>query len=420
LGLGVVKCRTDGMTSAEAEVEQRGRGSDDGRAPAARAHVAVSLSAVIAPPALPPGINFFCTYAPSMASPMLGHASRRVSARVRGALRSECRWRPLSSFTKSATDTTTPVKTYISRSDDPYLNLSIEHHLLQETPSDSVVLFLYTNRPCIVIGRNQNPWMEVNLGLLDATSRTPANLGKVDLVRRRSGGGTVFHDEGNINWSVICPSSIFTRDKHAEVVVSALRKLGVERSRVNQRHDIVLDQGPRSQREVAPHDTHRTPFETDASNGPPALKVSGSAYKLTRARSLHHGTCLLSSPNLPIIPSYLHSPAKPFMNARGVESVSSPVGNVGIDHADFIDAVSEEFSLRYGKSEAIEVGEEQAEEEKVRKGLAEITTMDWIMGQTPQFTFSTHPDWEGANTAIMASTTLPPSVCQPELPGVVD
>ncbi|KAK4610552.1 Putative lipoate-protein ligase A [Fulvia fulva] len=287
-----------------------------------------------------------------------------------------------------------PVQSYISRSRDPYLNLSIEHYLLQKAAPDSAVLFLYVNRPSIIIGRNQNPWLEVNLALLDASrgrpETEPPGLGGVDLVRRRSGGGTVFHDEGNVNWTVICPSTQFTRDKHAEMVVRALRSCGVERSRVNARHDIVLDQGHRAAR-ADPDDTHSTPFEAIDFDTPKPLKVSGSAYKLTRNRALHHGTCLLSSPNLPVIPDYLHSPAKPFMTARGVESVSSPVGNILLSNDDFIAAVQKHFSKHYEAQSqpTIEVDEGWLEQEDIRKGYEELKSLDWTYLQTPQYSLST-------------------------------
>lgn len=117
-----------------------------------------------------------------------------------------------------------PVQSYTSTSNDPYLNLSIEHHLLQKSTPETTIFFTYVNRPSIIIGRNQNPWLEVNLALLNPTRHThddASSPGAIDLVRRRSGGGTVFHDEGNVNWSIICPSANFTRDKHAEMVVRA-------------------------------------------------------------------------------------------------------------------------------------------------------------------------------------------------------
>lgn len=290
-----------------------------------------------------------------------------------------------------------PVQSYISSSSDPYLNLSIEHHLLQKSSPESAILFLYVNRPSIIIGRNQNPWLEVNLALLKASGQhrpetEPTGLGNVDLVRRRSGGGTVFHDEGNVNWTVISPSAKFTRDKHAEMVVRALRSLGISRSRVNERHDVVLDQGTEDNAtSIDQEDTHATPYQVKGGDGPRALKVSGSAYKLTRQRALHHGTCLLSSQNLNVIPHYLHSPAKPFITARGVESVSSPVGNISLPNGNFMTAVRKQFGDMYdaGTSNGIqEVNRSWLEMDSVRKGYDELRSRDWTFLQTPQFTVS--------------------------------
>ncbi|CAK1362558.1 putative lipoate-protein ligase A [Cercospora beticola] len=289
-----------------------------------------------------------------------------------------------------------PIQSYISTSRDPYLNLSIEHHLLQKSSPESAILFLYVNRPSIIIGRNQNPWVEVNLALLGPSrnhlATEPPGLGAVDLVRRRSGGGTVFHDEGNVNWTVICPSADFTRDKHAEIVVRALRSCGVERARVNARHDIVLDQGTRGV-DTDPEDTHSTPYEATDFDTPRPLKVSGSAYKLTRNRALHHGTCLLNTPNLNIIPDYLHSPAKSYISARGVESVSSPVGNILLSNEDFVSAVQEHFAKQYGGTrDPLEVGAESLDDEVVRKGYDELKSLDWTYLQTPQWSMSSSDD----------------------------
>jgi len=261
------------------------------------------------------------------------------------------------------------------------MNLSIEHFLLQKTAPESAVLLLYVNRPSIIIGRNHNPWLEVNLALLNPArhryddrfkTEPPGLEAPIDLVRRRSGGGTVFHDEGNVNWTVISPSASFTRDKHAEMVVRALRSCGVARSRVNERHDIVLDQGEHRGAETDVSDMHATPYE---SRDVKPLKVSGSAYKLTKGRALHHGTCLLSSPNLNVIPHYLHSPAKPFISARGVESVSSPVGNILLKNEDFIQAVQDQFARLYSDGSAVraeDVGDDWIEHPPVMKGFEEL------------------------------------------------
>lgn len=348
------------------------------------------------------------------------------------------------------------VQLYISRSTDPYLNLSIEHFLLQKSHPDSVVLLLYTNRPCIVIGRNQNPWVEVNHGLinqprilsklraeLDSTNagvREEDHGGKASptaqdvdaddvlLVRRRSGGGTVFHDAGNVNYSVIGPPASFDRDKHAEMVVRALQGLGRGQRqktplsvRVNERHDIVLDVVPPKQA-LEEEDTG-----TGTTGDVKTFKISGSAYKLTRTRSLHHGTCLLSSPHLPFLGRLLRSPAAPYIKARGVESVRSPVRNVGVPNAAFEDAVVGEFLAMYGnghgrdgrRTQGLDVDAEiiaAADVEyipEIQAGVAELRSLDWIYAQTPQFVFSSHPTTDDPRPRPDLPTDLPPCFFPP-------
>lgn len=264
-------------------------------------------------------------------------------------------------FTDYTSNPLNKVQIFQSSSSDPYVNLSIEHHLLQCSHPDSTLLFLYRSRPCVVIGRNQNPWLEANLSRLRAgiPGDQGQDAGAVSLVRRRSGGGAVFHDAGNANWSVICPSAAFDRDRHAHMVVRALQGLGVKGVRVNSRHDIVQDIGDESLREGQDERT---------------FKVSGSAYKLTRLRSLHHGTCLLSSPNLDRISPLLRSPASPYIKARGVESVRSKIRNVGVGYDDFVTAVLAEFQGMYGEAESgtITVSADALEIPGVRKGVDEL------------------------------------------------
>lgn len=187
----------------------------------------------------------------------------------------------------------------------------------------------------------------------------------------------MFHDEGNVNFSVICPPDVFDRDTHAEMIVRALKKLGRPNTRVNVRHDIVMDVDSSS---------------ADNAPGNETFKISGSAYKLTRLRSLHHGTCLLQSPNLGSISGLLRSPAEGLIKARGVDSVRSPVRNVQLNIDDFKNAVVDEFGLMYGQFDIMdEINDEVALEiEKVAHGYNELQSRAWIYGQTPRFTFCTH------------------------------
>jgi lipoate---protein ligase len=295
-----------------------------------------------------------------------------------------------------------------SRTTDPFLNLAIEDHLLRTSDHSTHILFTYVNRPCVVIGRNQNPWLETNLAALKPgvpapTEEDPKASQEVLLVRRRSGGGTVFHDEGNLNYSFLVPNDkAFNRNKHAEMVVEAIRGISpkstfrgeqllphalTEGIRVNERHDIMMP--ARDESGLAP--------AKDAEE----VKVSGSAYKLTRGRALHHGTLLLSSPNIKSIGSYLRSSARGFIDAKGVESVRSPIGNLRFsDSSSICDLLREEiekagaqvFRARYpdGGLHISTVSESDAEDnDPINAGVAELRSLSWKYLQTPTFTFTT-------------------------------
>ena len=232
-------------------------------------------------------------------------------------------------------------------------------------------------------------------------------------MRRRSGGGAVFHDEGNLNYSVIVPNSTheaFQRKTHAEMVVRALRRLlacggggGVKVTamtvRVNERNDIVMD---------------------SADSGGTPLKVSGTAFKLTRGRALHHGTLLYASPNLGNISKMLKSPARDFISAKGVASVRSPVGNLfeitqatqegGLEtesrRAELREKLEGEIMVEFrkmyhaqsgtGEFVEFEVGEKDVQlhdewGQDISKGMREMMSPEWTFDQTPGFVFSTRP-----------------------------
>ncbi|WWC69572.1 uncharacterized protein I206_103515 [Kwoniella pini CBS 10737] len=253
---------------------------------------------------------------------------------------------------------------YISESHDPWFNLSYEDWLLRNTPHEQPVLFLYRNFPCVVIGRNQNPWKET----------TPHHLREVGipLVRRRSGGGTVFHDMGNTNFSIILPRLLFTRSHGAELVSRAIReRLGIKQCTVNERNDVIIKDGENE------------------------LKMT---YKIIQHRAYHHGTMLISS-SLSELGKSLRSNS-PNMQTKSILSHRSPVttlnhylpsGRNPIHHDEFIQAITAEFNKVYAngvnkKMETREVNSIWIKEPKVWKGVEELKSWEWQFGQTPEFT----------------------------------
>ncbi|KAJ1891754.1 hypothetical protein LPJ66_006740 [Kickxella alabastrina] len=229
--------------------------------------------------------------------------------------------------------------------------------ILRKSDPESFVLYLWRNRPTIVIGRNQNPWKECNLKMMASRD--------VLLARRTSGGGSVYHDMGNSNYTVVMPREAFTRDKCAEMVSRALHHADIP-AYVNERHDVAVE----------------------------GRKISGSAFKLTNKRAFHHGTMLIDA-DLGRLHGCLHSEAKDDIEALGVESVRSVVTNLreyslSIDHLTFCQAVMSEFGRTFGKLDVgrnVTVWDESdthvvgmVEEERKR-----ISTWKWLYGQTPRF-----------------------------------
>ncbi|KAJ2856519.1 hypothetical protein J3B02_001554 [Coemansia erecta] len=214
-----------------------------------------------------------------------------------------------------------------------------------------MLIFADGSRHCM------NPWKECNLSMMAERD--------VLLARRTSGGGAVYHDMGNTNYTVVMPRDAFTRDRCAEMVARALVNEDIP-AYVNARHDVAVD----------------------------GKKISGSAFKLTSKRAFHHGTMLIDA-DLRRLDGCLRSKAHGEITALGVDSVRSTVANLreyswAIDHQGFCDAVMLEFSRSFGAldHQNVTVWNEDDIAELVDDERQRIRTWKWLYGQTPRFVHS--------------------------------
>ena len=254
-----------------------------------------------------------------------------------------------------------PLVCYQSASTDPFVNLSFENYLLEKRPPEEYTLLLWCDEPSVIIGRNQIPWFECN-------PQSLATQG-IHLIRRHSGGGTVYHDFGNSNYSLMMPRAKFNRALAAQLIADALNEaLGLV-LHVNGRNDIYLDEA----------------------------KVSGSAYRLCRDRAYHHGT-MLRCADLSLLGSTIQPQLTRPSASLGVASVRSAVRNIGpISHADFCLIVLDYFSKRFANvhKEPPNLPTPMAEDE--------LRSWEWIYGRTPRFSID-HPEY-GSLTAERGMVT---------------
>lgn len=178
---------------------------------------------------------------------------------------------------------------YYSAKDDPLTNLALESALFAH-PSPVPILLLYRCKPAVIIGRNQNPWHEIQLSYTQKHN--------IPFFRRESGGGTVYHDLGNINFSFILPHPLHSIENNLTIAVRVLHRLGVK-ARHTERNDILVG----------------------------GKKISGSAFRYKDNRVLHHGT-LLYRTNLRHLRGSLVSNGSPIASGVMVRSNPSSVTNI--------------------------------------------------------------------------------------------
>lgn len=138
-------------------------------------------------------------------------------------------------ITKCVSDAEIKKSVFISQSYDIFTNLALEDWLYRHFDfSHHHVLLLWANEPCVVIGRHQNPFLETNVSKIMANG--------IILARRSSGGGTVFHDRGNLNCTFFTPRERYNRKYNLNILTRALFREWAIKADINQRDDIVINE----------------------------------------------------------------------------------------------------------------------------------------------------------------------------------
>lgn len=265
-----------------------------------------------------------------------------------------------------------------SQSTDVYQNLALEDWIDANVDlQQRSILLLWRNRPAVVIGRHQNPWTECNLPAM--------RRAEIPLARRRSGGGTVFHDLGNLNLTFFTSKKAYDRQRNLRVITEALRWLRPELDvQATDRFDILL-------------------------NG--HFKISGSASRLSRKSSYHHCTLLHSADRSTL--STVLRPSCPGIHSNATPSVPSPVANL-LDHTptlqweELLDALVQQYNAEFSFSGGLILV--NPADESAFPGLSraaeELRSWNWIFGKTPKFSIQTLLDLKDDRSSARSSAQL--------------
>lgn len=238
---------------------------------------------------------------------------------------------------------------------DPRINLAIEEYLLKtmDVEKDPFLLF-YINEPSIIIGKNQNTSEEINTDYVDSNG--------IHVVRRLSGGGAVYHDLGNLNYSFITVddgNSFRNFRKFTEPVVKALQSLGVN-AELSGRNDLMAE----------------------------GRKVSGNAQFSTRGRMFSHGTLMFDTQVDEVVSALKVSKEK--IESKGIKSIRSRVANI----SEFLKEPMTVEEFRNAVLHSIFEGEENVRYYELTdedwKNIHELSkerygNWDWNYGKSPKF-----------------------------------
>lgn len=255
---------------------------------------------------------------------------------------------------------------YVSPTQDGWQNLAMDEWFLDHLGPEDMLLYFYVNRNAVIIGKNQNPWKECDLGAMDRDG--------VQLVRRITGGGAVYHDSGNLNFSFIAGEGRYDVQRQLNLILEAVRAFGIPCD-FSGRNDLLAD----------------------------GKKFSGNAFCARGAIRQHHGTLLLRS-DLGRLQNYLQvDPRK--MKAKGISSVRSRVCNLSeftpdVTIESMLQAIRQAFAVHYGPVEDVALTQEDLAQ--MAPYYEKQRSWQWRLGKTPAFDLELDPrfPWGGVQLLL--------------------
>ncbi len=260
------------------------------------------------------------------------------------------------------------IQVIVSNQNDPFLNRAVEQYLTDHQDEGCVTLYLWKNQQTVVIGYNQNPYSECNVKLLlDEGGH---------LMRRGTGGGAVYHDLGNINFSFVADHRLYDVPKQLSVIQEALRRYGLE-AEISGRNDLTCQ----------------------------GRKFSGNAFSKGQTNNLHHGTLLIKTDGSMMQRYLIVDKAKLMKN--GVKSVSSRVVNLSelvpeITSENIKLPLIEAFERVYGEKASILDFDELVHRPEVQAIREKISSHEFLFGRWEQFktTKKARFPWGGVEIAL--------------------
>lgn len=253
---------------------------------------------------------------------------------------------------------------YVSQETDPYFNVAAEYELFLGAKQE-IALFLWQNEPAVIFGRNQNVYAECDVAYLEKMNISP--------VRRFSGGGAVFQDLGNVNFTFITKEKDADTDKYLSVIQQAVASLGID-CRFSGRNDLLYQD----------------------------KKFSGHAYFVDNGNYFYHGTVMVNV-DMDLLSGAL-SPSLLKLQSKGIASVRSRVINLsqinsGITIGAVKDALITAFTKIYGECGNIQYVD--------RKSLQPerwdvIKRKEWIYGEAPAFSLNEERKLSFGNVTVSA------------------